>query len=162
MCERRRSLRGGGARPCTELVPYLGFILETLVSTFNKCQHKNLLILDDAIGTLADSGGHHLLREENPGPAYEIQVIDSNIRTAMQADTIPKVILGNSLNGYILDFSKVDMVIGAVFGDIVTLAYGNQESKLIILASQGPTELVRIMRSYDYEKLLWTRACSAG
>merc|ERR1712051_400111 len=36
------------------------------------------------------------------------------------------------------------------------LAYGNQESKLIILASQGPLELVRIMGSYDYEKLLWT------
>jgi len=36
------------------------------------------------------------------------------------------------------------------------LAYGNQECKLIILASQGPQELVRIMRSYDYEKLLWT------
>merc|ERR1719319_903877 len=36
------------------------------------------------------------------------------------------------------------------------LAYGNQESKLIILASQGPLELLRIMRSYDYEKLLWT------
>ncbi|ENN71354.1 hypothetical protein YQE_11969, partial [Dendroctonus ponderosae] len=36
------------------------------------------------------------------------------------------------------------------------LAYGNQESKLIILASQGPIELVRIMRSYNYEKLLWT------
>merc|ERR1719480_257767 len=36
------------------------------------------------------------------------------------------------------------------------LAYGNKESKLIILASQGPMELVRIMRSYDYEKLLWT------
>ncbi|XP_055680923.1 armadillo segment polarity protein [Lutzomyia longipalpis] len=36
------------------------------------------------------------------------------------------------------------------------LAYGNQESKLIILASTGPIELVRIMRTYDYEKLLWT------
>merc|ERR1719348_2274365 len=36
------------------------------------------------------------------------------------------------------------------------LAYGNQECKLIILASQGPLELVRIMRSYSYEKLLWT------
>lgn len=30
------------------------------------------------------------------------------------------------------------------------------KSKLIILASGGPNELVRIMRSYDYEKLLWT------
>lgn len=36
------------------------------------------------------------------------------------------------------------------------LAYGNQESKLILLACQGPAELVRIMRSYTYEKLLWT------
>ncbi|XP_067118253.1 armadillo segment polarity protein-like [Centruroides vittatus] len=36
------------------------------------------------------------------------------------------------------------------------LAYGNQESKLIILASGGPAELVRIMRCYTYEKLLWT------
>lgn len=73
---------------CTELVPYLGFILETLVFAFGKyqvyicvcvpliclsstvpvnnlscilsLQHKNLLILYDAIGTLADSVGHHL------------------------------------------------------------------------------------------------------
>jgi len=45
---------------CTELVPYLGFILETLVFAFHKYQHKNLLILYDAIGTLADSVGHHL------------------------------------------------------------------------------------------------------
>ncbi len=36
------------------------------------------------------------------------------------------------------------------------LAYGNQESKLIILASGGPAELVRIMKSYTYEKLLYT------
>lgn len=45
---------------CTELVPYLAFILNTLVFAFNKYQHKNLLILYDAIGTLADSVGHHL------------------------------------------------------------------------------------------------------
>nr|XP_012150199.1 PREDICTED: transportin-1 isoform X5 [Megachile rotundata] len=45
---------------CTELVPYLGFILQTLVFAFGKYQHKNLLILYDAIGTLADSVGHHL------------------------------------------------------------------------------------------------------
>lgn len=45
---------------CTELVPYLGFILETLVFAFSKYQHKNLLILYDAVGTLADSVGHHL------------------------------------------------------------------------------------------------------
>ena len=49
---------------CTELVPYLGYILSTLVFAFNKYQNKNLLILYDAIGTLADSVGHHLNKEE--------------------------------------------------------------------------------------------------
>ncbi|GIY25943.1 hypothetical protein CEXT_561712 [Caerostris extrusa] len=49
---------------CTELVPYLSFILETLVFAFSKYQHKNLLILYDAIGTLADSVGHHLNKQE--------------------------------------------------------------------------------------------------
>lgn len=49
---------------CTELVPYLGYILQTLVFAFSKYQHKNLLILYDAIGTLADSVGHHLNKPE--------------------------------------------------------------------------------------------------
>lgn len=49
---------------CTELVPYLGFILKTLVFAFSKYQHKNLLILYDAVGTLADSVGHHLNKPE--------------------------------------------------------------------------------------------------
>ncbi|KAA3673637.1 catenin beta 1 [Paragonimus westermani] len=40
----------------------------------------------------------------------------------------------------------------------VILAYGHQESKLQILSSGGPLELVRILRSYQYEKLLWTTA----
>ncbi|CAH8557588.1 Catenin beta-1, variant 2 [Schistosoma haematobium] len=38
------------------------------------------------------------------------------------------------------------------------LAYGHQESKLQILCSGGPIELVRILRTYQYEKLLWTTA----
>uniref|UniRef100_A0A8I4A3M8 Transportin-1 n=1 Tax=Callithrix jacchus TaxID=9483 RepID=A0A8I4A3M8_CALJA len=49
---------------CTELVPYLAYILDTLVFAFSKYQHKNLLILYDAIGTLADSVGHHLNKPE--------------------------------------------------------------------------------------------------
>uniref|UniRef100_A0A182WMC8 Transportin-1 n=1 Tax=Anopheles minimus TaxID=112268 RepID=A0A182WMC8_9DIPT len=49
---------------CTELVPYLGFILDTLMFAFRKYQYKNLLILYDAIGTLADSVGHHLNKPE--------------------------------------------------------------------------------------------------
>lgn len=52
---------------CTELVPYLPNILETLVYAFSKYQHKNLLILYDAIGTLADSVGHHLNKEVGVG-----------------------------------------------------------------------------------------------
>uniref|UniRef100_A0AAR2KMM4 Importin subunit beta-1/Transportin-1-like TPR repeats domain-containing protein n=1 Tax=Pygocentrus nattereri TaxID=42514 RepID=A0AAR2KMM4_PYGNA len=49
---------------CTELVPYLAYILDTLVFAFSKYQHKNLLILYDAIGTLADSVGLHLNKPE--------------------------------------------------------------------------------------------------
>lgn len=49
---------------CTELVPYLEYILKTLVFAFTKYQHKNLLILYDAVGTLADSVGHHLNKAE--------------------------------------------------------------------------------------------------
>lgn len=50
-------------------MPYLAFILDTLVFAFSKYQHKNLLILYDAIGTLADSVGHHLnkpVRKKKP------------------------------------------------------------------------------------------------
>lgn len=38
------------------------------------------------------------------------------------------------------------------------LTFGNQEGKLIILASGGPAELVRVLHSYNYEKLLFTTA----
>ena len=36
------------------------------------------------------------------------------------------------------------------------MAYGDQQCKLIVLASNGPEHLVRIMRTHTYEKLLWT------
>ncbi|CAF0945957.1 unnamed protein product, partial [Didymodactylos carnosus] len=49
---------------CIQMVPYLKQILETLVHAFRKYQAKNLLILYDAIGTLADSVGNHLNRPE--------------------------------------------------------------------------------------------------
>lgn len=61
---------------CTELVPYLSYILDTLVFAFGKYQHKNLLILYDAIGTLADSVGHHLNQPVRPqsGPSSPVTV----------------------------------------------------------------------------------------
>lgn len=45
---------------CMELVPYLPEILSTLVAAFERYQAKNLLILYDAVGTLADSVGNYL------------------------------------------------------------------------------------------------------
>eukprot|EP00741_Cyanophora_paradoxa_P008025 tig00001239_g7764.t1 len=47
-----------------ELVPYLQPILQNLMFAFTKYQAKNLLILYDAIGTLADSVGSDLNRPE--------------------------------------------------------------------------------------------------
>lgn len=47
-----------------ELEPYLPIILPTLVSAFHRYQQKNLLILYDAIGTLADAVGLALNRDE--------------------------------------------------------------------------------------------------
>ena len=40
-----------------ELIPYLEPVLKNLVFAFDKYQHKNMLILYDAVGTLADAVG---------------------------------------------------------------------------------------------------------
>ena len=48
----------------TELVQFLPIILDTLVFAFKKYQAKNLLILYDAVGTLADSVGNSLNKPE--------------------------------------------------------------------------------------------------
>ncbi|KAJ3131569.1 Transportin-1, partial [Physocladia obscura] len=47
------------------LIPFIPHILDTLSKAFKKYQHKNLLILYDAVGTLADSVGNAL-----NNPAY--------------------------------------------------------------------------------------------
>lgn len=49
---------------CLELVPFLDQILATLVQAFDKYQHKNLLNLYDAVGTLAESVKHHLNQQK--------------------------------------------------------------------------------------------------
>ncbi|KAH8103257.1 ARM repeat-containing protein [Cristinia sonorae] len=49
----------------SELVPYLEPVLRNLVFAFEKYQHKNMLILYDAVGTLADAVGSAL-----QNPAY--------------------------------------------------------------------------------------------
>lgn len=45
---------------CQEMVPYLRDIVRTFVEAFKRYQAKNLLILYDAVGTLADSVGDKL------------------------------------------------------------------------------------------------------
>uniref|UniRef100_A0A2K5DCB3 Transportin-1 n=1 Tax=Aotus nancymaae TaxID=37293 RepID=A0A2K5DCB3_AOTNA len=47
-----------------KLVPYLAYILDTLVFAFSKYQHKNLLIHYSAIGILTDSVGYHSNKSE--------------------------------------------------------------------------------------------------
>lgn len=51
----------------TALEPYLPIILPTLVDAFGRYQQKNLLILYDAIGTLADAVGLALNQEQYIG-----------------------------------------------------------------------------------------------
>ena len=46
-----------------EIAPYLEPVLRNLVFAFDKYQHKNMLILYDAVGTLADAVGSAL---QNP------------------------------------------------------------------------------------------------
>ncbi|GMS84334.1 hypothetical protein PENTCL1PPCAC_6509 [Pristionchus entomophagus] len=47
-----------------QLVPFLPDIIGTLVTAFGYYQARNLLILYDAVGTLADSVGSHLAKDE--------------------------------------------------------------------------------------------------
>lgn len=63
---------------CMELVPYLGDILNVLVTAFGRYQAKNLLMLYDAIGTLADSVGNHL---NKPVSDYVVLLlVNGNVR----------------------------------------------------------------------------------
>ena len=41
----------------SDLIPYLEPVIRNLVYAFEKYQHKNMLILYDAVGTLADAVG---------------------------------------------------------------------------------------------------------
>ncbi|KAK2829089.1 hypothetical protein Q7C36_017079 [Tachysurus vachellii] len=65
--------------------------------------------------------------------------------------------LASGLQKMVALLNKTNVKFLAITTDCLQiLAYGNQESKLIILASGGPQALVNIMRTYTYEKLLWT------
>jgi transportin-1 len=68
---------------CMELVPYLGDILQVLVTAFGRYQAKNLLMLYDAIGTLADSVGNHLNK-----PVSHVMVMQANLKYSCPQDYI--------------------------------------------------------------------------
>lgn len=63
---------------CTELVPYLGDILHVLMTAFSRYQAKNLMMLYDAIGTLADSVGNHLNKQVSAIPVNADVVVSWN------------------------------------------------------------------------------------
>eukprot|EP00116_Pleurobrachia_bachei_P000976 sb/3461238/ len=76
---------------CVELLPYLKYILETFLEAFKKYQHKSLLILYDAIGTLADSVGFHLNNKRPAGWCFglfiESLISKSNLKFQTQLPT---------------------------------------------------------------------------
>ena len=45
---------------CPELIPYLKPVLKNLIFACDRYQHKNVLILCDAVGTLVDAVGSAL------------------------------------------------------------------------------------------------------
>lgn len=71
-----------------ELIPYLEPVLRNLVLAFDKYQHKNMLILYDAVGTLADAVGRALSH-----PTYvEILMPPLTARWAKLKDDDPNLI----------------------------------------------------------------------
>ncbi|KAG9510686.1 Armadillo segment polarity protein, partial [Fragariocoptes setiger] len=69
------------------------------------------------------------------------------------------VCVNGGLHKMVSLLSKNDEKFLAVLTDCIhMLTYANPESKLIILAGGGPAELVRIMYSFTYEKVLFTTA----
>ena len=71
-----------------ELAPYLEPVLRNLVFAFEKYQHKNMLILYDAVGTLADAVGRSLAN-----PTYvEILMPPLTARWAKLKDDDPNLI----------------------------------------------------------------------
>jgi transportin-1 len=47
-----------------KLIPYLGPMLQTFAYAFTRYQHRNLLILYDAVGSLAEGVGEALAEEQ--------------------------------------------------------------------------------------------------
>lgn len=56
----------------------------------------------------------------------------------------------------LLSFHQNAKFLALVLDSLQILAFNNSESKLIIAASQGPKEIIRILCSTNYQKLIWT------
>uniref|UniRef100_A0AAY4AS33 Transportin-1 n=1 Tax=Denticeps clupeoides TaxID=299321 RepID=A0AAY4AS33_9TELE len=119
---------------CTELVPYLAYILDTLVFAFSKYQHKNLLILYDAIGTLADSVGHHLNKPEYiqmlmpPLIQKWNQLKDEDKDLFPLLEWVPALLSENSCPGYEGLGGNIEQLVAR--SNILTLMYQCMQDKM--------------------------------
>ncbi|KAJ8683437.1 hypothetical protein QAD02_019229 [Eretmocerus hayati] len=146
-------------------------IVEALVKAIS--QSEDLESTKAAVGTLHNLSHHRqglLAIFQSCGISALVKLLSSQIESVLfyaittlhnlllhQDGSKTAVRLAGGLQRMVLLLQRNNVKFLAIVTDCLQiLAYGNQESKLIILASQGPAELVRIMRSYDYEKLLWT------
>nr|NP_648038.1 uncharacterized protein Dmel_CG8219 [Drosophila melanogaster]AAF50673.2 uncharacterized protein Dmel_CG8219 [Drosophila melanogaster] len=92
---------------CTQLVPYLENMLKTFVLAFSKYHQRNLLIMYDVVGLLAESVGHHLnkpqyidilmpplmdkwnlVKDDDKDIIYLLECL-SSIATALQSSFLP-------------------------------------------------------------------------
>ncbi|XP_058802817.1 armadillo segment polarity protein-like isoform X2 [Phymastichus coffea] len=146
-------------------------MVETLVRAISNSE--DLESTKAAVGTLHNLSHHRqglLSIFKSGGIPALVKLLSSNIESVLfyaittlhnlllhQDGSKKDVRLAGGLQRMVLLLQRNNVKFLAIVTDCLQiLAYGNQESKLIILASQGPAELVRIMRTYDYEKLLWT------
>ncbi|XP_058808653.1 armadillo segment polarity protein-like isoform X2 [Phymastichus coffea] len=146
-------------------------MVETLVQAISNSE--DLESTKAAVGTLHNLSHHRqglLAIFKSGGIPALVKLLSSNIESVLfyaittlhnlllhQDGSKMAVRLAGGLQRMVLLLQRNNVKFLAIVTDCLQiLAYGNQESKLIILASQGPAELVRIMRTYDYEKLLWT------
>jgi hypothetical protein len=87
------------------LEPYLPIILPTLVDAFGRYQQKNLLILYDAIGTLADAVGVALNREEYIGVLMPPLIAKWQTVDDLDADIIPLLEVKHMFHCTLVDYT---------------------------------------------------------
>merc|ERR1719234_1587656 len=90
----------------------------------------------------------------------EIQVIDSNVRSALLADTIPKINLNDPLNGYVLDFYNHGVYKSLVKDNGVR--EGEEEDLLVLAFDQLAIAFkLKFDKAFDIKKEYKAKGCYA-